>query len=388
MATIAAAGIGAVGAIGGALLSGGGGAPGMSRSEKKAMAYGQLQQQAAAEQARLEGEVYKDILVRSEQGRLGLWSKLGDVGTYEQGYEDFRGGVGADYDPGNVHGVFTKIKKSGGVDTGALTYGKDVGKDFEHIEATGYGLAPGKFIDHVSKSRQFRMASYMTAQADQLVRQEGPLWQELKASVSNPIMQGSAAMNKQMLEQLSREAARGGSARNRAVQAANRIQGQAQIMRDRANALWQSNLALIQFSQDNARRQLSFNQAWSGNIAGVRDQFLAFSRDAQAMYGQAAGPMAMAAGASAMEGAQVSAQYRQAAVAADQENKQFLGSAIASAAQIIGGGVKGWASQGSPGPSIGQPGGFSQISNANNTSLAGMGSRVPTGLLSPVAPGY
>jgi hypothetical protein len=138
---------------------------------------------------------------------------------------------------------------------------------------TDYAMNPKIAAEKIAATRSGRMVSYMTAQADQLVRREGPLWEEIKQSVHGPIIEGAGQAHQEMLEQIQTEAAKSGSARNRAVQMATQVQASQNIMRDKQNMLWQSNLKLIEFGIQNARAQLSFNDAWVSNRAGIRDQF-------------------------------------------------------------------------------------------------------------------
>lgn len=284
-----------------------------------------VSKEMAANQSDLENQLFKENLVRSETFRTGAFNALGMPGTYEEDYESFAAGQGIGAGPGGgvaaPTGMFSLVERTQEsklpVDAlsrkGIGVYSKQELKDAKKWEksggllgapldpdrttskASGWLLNPDAAMEELTRSRQFRMVSRMTAEADQLVRQEGPMWEQLKASVQNPILQGAAAANEEMTERLAREAARGGSARNRAVNVARQIQGQNDIMRDRTNSLWQSNLALKQWTQDNARTQLAFNQAWTSNLGGVRDTYNSFMQNAQQFYGSQIAPIVIEA---------------------------------------------------------------------------------------------
>jgi hypothetical protein len=117
------------------------------------------------------------------------------------------------------------------------------------------------------------MVSYMTAEADQLLRREGPLWESLETSVLGGIYEGAAALSRENAEQINRMVARGGNARRQGVAAALKIRAQEKVNSERVGALRQANMALNLWARDNARNQLAFNQAWTDNVGGIRDTF-------------------------------------------------------------------------------------------------------------------
>jgi len=134
-------------------------------------------------------------------------------------------------------------------------------------------IDPTKYSTSVLNSPQGREVSYLTAQSDQLIRQQGPLWDQMSQSVLGPIYQGAAALQKQSAQQISEQIARGGSARRQGLGDALQMQNQEAINADRSNQLWNANLSLNQFAINNARSQLLFNQAWTSNLPGVRDAY-------------------------------------------------------------------------------------------------------------------
>jgi hypothetical protein len=162
-------------------------------------------------------------------------------------------------------------------------------------EVTDYKMDPGLAAQKIGATRSGRMVSYMTAQADQLVRREGPLWEEIKQSVHGPIIEGAGMAHQQLLQQIETMAAKSGSVRNKAVQMATQLAASQQITRDKQNALWTSNLRLIEFGINNARAQLSFNDGWISNRAGIRDQFNQMMNDLTALRVQSILPQEIAA---------------------------------------------------------------------------------------------
>lgn len=154
------------------------------------------------------------------------------------------------------------------------SYARGVGGPGQLAEMeTGKILDPQKYAQSVLQSRGGRLQSYLTAQADQIARREGPLWQQLQESVMGPIVEGSTQLMRESSEEIHRMVARGGSARRAGMAEAMKLRAQENINRDRTQALWQSNLALNQWGIENARTQLTFNQAWINNLGGVRDTF-------------------------------------------------------------------------------------------------------------------
>jgi hypothetical protein len=333
----------------------------------------QILQENALQSANIENQLGKEATVEVERARQGIFDLLGSPGTYEEDYEDYIARTGGGPGVGAPTGQFNLVevkepatfpteglpKKGKGVFTGAELKAKKmfdktgglVGDEIPD-RAGGKGeawiLDPDKYVQNVSQTRQFRMMSRMTAEADQLSRQSGPLWEKLKQSVQNPIIQASAIAGREMQETLSREAARGGSARNRAVQVANQIQSNNQVLNDRTNALWTSSLAVKQWTVDNARMQTAFNQSWVSNLNGIRDSFSSMMQNAQQFYGAQILPHAVGAAGSTMNAASQDTTSSQLA-AMQQKRDQDLGSLVSGSIQTIAGGLATWQANRNPG---------------------------------------
>jgi len=305
-AALIGGGLAAAGSIGGAAISAfgskGDGIPSKRLAANQSTQY--MHQQAALEKANLYNEIGKERIVRAEKAKTGLWGNLGAPGTYEDSYEDFYGGIegGGLAKPGKL---FKKISKSATVHSEGL-FGADRPEygvpESITVTAEGKVIKPNKYIDYVQKTRQGRLVSYLTAEADQLVRQEGPLWESISQSVNGPIIEGAASIYREAAEELSRNVARGGTARNRAVNDAHRMRMAESVARDKQNALWQSNLALIEYGRNRAVDQLAFNTAWVNELPGVRDMFNNMMMNAEQFYGQVIAPAYIQASQSYVDG--------------------------------------------------------------------------------------
>jgi len=104
--------------------------------------------------------------------------------------------------------------------------------------------------------------SQMTAESQQMLNQEGPLWESFSNSVMGPIIEGAAETYKNSIDIINQNAAKGGSARRTAVSDASRIKALEDSNRGRAKELWQANLALLAYARDRATQQIGNNEAF------------------------------------------------------------------------------------------------------------------------------
>jgi hypothetical protein len=107
-------------------------------------------------------------------------------------------------------------------------------------------IDPESYMAQMEGSAQFRIASRLTAEAEQLVARKGELWNELVNFQQLPIIEAAAMMQRENAENIRRAMAR--------ALAAHRIE-------------------LDQWARDNARTQLEWNQNWAANQAGVRESY-------------------------------------------------------------------------------------------------------------------
>lgn len=299
MAMLAAAAIGAAGTIGGSLLSGGGGPEGPTRFEKRAIERQQLETEKATKRAELGTQLAMEQASATEAARLGLFSALGAPGTYDGAPSAFTGA------PGGATGLFRDVtlKDRATGEYRLLAASEDVARGAKKkkkqreaefgVEAKGKVLDPEAFVSQATQTAQFRTLSRLTAEADQLVRREGPLWEEMNESVLGGIYEGAAALQREQMKLISDNMARGGTARRQGLAAIQQMRAAESNNRQRQQALWQGKLALDQWSRNNARTQLAFNQAWVNNHEGVRDKFSDTMTSLSQFYGRTIMPSAL-----------------------------------------------------------------------------------------------
>ncbi len=194
---------------------------------------------------------------QQEQAYLTLRGELGKKGTYEtEGAASTGEGV-------EVADIYQKASIGR---LGNLAYGGG-GQD------VGQTINPSAIVNEIKKSTEFRIASRLTAESEQMLKREGPLWDEMQKSVQGPIIEGSSAFLQEQAEGMRREFAKGGAARNRARQGMQEFRMKEKIAATKQQQLWNSSLALNQWSRDNARTQLNFNQQWASNAGGIRESF-------------------------------------------------------------------------------------------------------------------
>lgn len=292
ISSIVAAGIGAAGSIGGALLGGGKKQRGMTRAEKRLAAAAELDRAKGVLRGELAANLAQKQLSAAESARIGLFNRLGDIGTYEEGYEDYArrtrgptglaGAIGGGTPTGTTGGLFTRVEEKDKVkgtfqyvsdisEGGAVT-GKNVGRDFS-VTVEGDVLNVPAYLEQVQDSRTFRMMSRLTAEADQLIRREGPLWDELNKSVVGSIYEQTGALQRETMRTISDNLAKGGTARRAGLAAIEAMRAQENINRQRTEALWQSSMAVEQWTRDNASKVMQMNQDYVNNLGGIRDSY-------------------------------------------------------------------------------------------------------------------
>jgi hypothetical protein len=135
----------------------------------------------------------------------------------------------------------------------------------------------------------------MTAEANQLVAREGPLWDEMIKNVQLPIIEGAATMARENAESVRRAMQRGGSARRDAFAAVQGMRAQERINSQRGQALSQARMNMDVWARDNARTQLEFNANWTANLGGIRENYnQAMDKAAELMSTSALPQMMMA----------------------------------------------------------------------------------------------
>jgi hypothetical protein len=84
-------------------------------------------------------------------------------------------------------------------------------------------IDPESYMAQMEGSAQFRIASRLTAEAEQLVARKGELWNELVNFQQLPIIEAAAMMQRENAENIRRAMARGGAARRDAFAAVQRL---------------------------------------------------------------------------------------------------------------------------------------------------------------------
>jgi len=300
-------GIGAAVAVGVGAAAAAGGAAASASAKKKAA----KKMKKEAERSYSMGEAYRQSIDKrmladigfaqqnlgaTEQARATIFGQLGKPGTY--GYKSPLGTGG----PFGMESLAPQGLSPLGTATGAgegAIMGKTVKKSgettFQDVgskwtfapqkwETQGTELDPNAIAGQAMESESFKTVSGMVAEAQQLMNREGPLWDELNHSIVGGIYESSAGMHRQMMEDLSRSAAQGGSASRQAQASAGRMRAQEAVNRTRVQALWSSKLQMEQWTHAYAQNTMKFAQDWTNNLAGVRDQYVGALTNLQTMW--------------------------------------------------------------------------------------------------------
>jgi len=130
-----------------------------------------------------------------------------------------------------------------------------------------------KFQKKIEGSTQFRLMSKLTAEAEQLVNREGPLYEEMINNLQLPIMEGSAALARENTDQIRRAMQRGGSARRSAFEAVQKMRQQERVNSAKIQQLSQVRSGLDTWARENAKSTLEFGQNWASNLGGIRESY-------------------------------------------------------------------------------------------------------------------
>ena len=195
---------------------------------------------------------------KAEQARTMLRGELGKPGTYDQ--------AAAPTGVGQVPDLFEDVGVLGG--TKVMS-----GADKKKILGRQL-VSPEALVEYQKGTPEFQIMSRLTAEAGQMLKKEGPLWDELHQSVVSPIIEGSAALLADQAEQLRRDYARGGMRRSQARESIVKMQMQEAANLQRTHQVWNANLALHQWSRNFANQQVTeYNKAFTDNAGGIRDSF-------------------------------------------------------------------------------------------------------------------
>lgn len=200
-------------------------------------------------------------------------------------------------------------------------------------------IDPEKFQKKVEGSTQFRLMSKLTAEAEQLVNREGPLYDEMINNLQLPIIEGSAALARENTDQLRRAMQRGGSARRGAFEAVQKIRQQERINSAKIQQLSQVRAGLDTWARENARSTLEFGQSWASNLGGIRESYQGAMDGAADLMLTKAMPLIFRAEDSAAESERAAEQVRAQMHAANREKTGKWVMGIMAVASIAMGGI-------------------------------------------------
>jgi len=243
-----------------------------------------------------------------EEAYQGVLNRLGAQGTYENvggspamsnltGAADATAALGESPTPGIFKTEKAKSAQARDIDP---RYSSEANiADITSLDA-------GKTVKNVENSAQFRIMSRLTAESEQLLAREGPLYTEMEKNLQNPIIEGSGAIARENAAEIKRMMAKGGAARRGAFEAVQKMRQQEEINSKRITAINQSRFALDNWARTNARTNLEFGQNWASNLGGVRESFnIAMDNAAELMTSEALPLM--------MQSTQAAMAYRRAA---------------------------------------------------------------------------
>lgn len=209
--------------------------------------------------------------VRSSEDIYGqVTSLLGAEGTYP-GSPGYQGPtIGGPTPPGG-----SLFDETGTVSKMALAQNKG---QHQAGAAAAYGemakgINVGKAVQQITGSKSFQIASQLTAESQQLLNREGPLYERMQKSITNPILKRGSQMMEDSLEELKSTYARGGRARREGMKDAMKMQAQMEANEFVGSKMVEANTNFDNWARENARSTLAFNQAWASNLQGVRNQY-------------------------------------------------------------------------------------------------------------------
>lgn len=335
----------------------------MGREHEKARA------RYAAAQTITEAEAIKADVRKGEEIYGQVSSLLGAAGTYP-GSPGYQGPtISGPQQP-------TSIMAPGESGTAiSQIKGKDRARLAPKLAEQARGVDVGAAVGQITGSTQFQIASQLTAEAQQMINREGPLYERMKTAMTNPILARGAQAMEDSLDEISKSFASGGRARREGLRDALKMQAQLETNEQVSSALVQANYQMDSWARDNARATLQFNQTWASNQAGVRQVYMANMSAARGFMASMAVPSA--------------ANYQKQADAINQTSKKNwvqvgLGAVMAVAGAATGNVplIAAGAATAAGGTAGGGGGGFSSMPGLFGGGTAGSGQNVGGGGIS------
>jgi len=298
----------------------------------------------------------------AEEAYGAVRARLGAAGTYDvPGSTAGGGGGGAaptEETPGIIKSKSLTTSEIGmGIDARYSGWGEQKGFEITKVDKNA-------LLGQLEGSAEFRIASRLTAEAEQLVAREGPLWNEMIKNTQLPIIEGLGAASRENAEAIRKAVQKGGSARREAMSAMVKMQEQSKINSMRVKQISESRVALDKWARENARTQLEFNENWASNVAGVRESYNSAMDRASELMLNSALPVMMEATANAI-------QYREAAHAKQRAKVNNWIQGAIGVASIAAGGLGMMAATGVGMGALGAMGKIGQVAAGIGKAVAG-----------------
>jgi len=306
-------------------------------------------------------EAEKARTIASEQARQNVFQSLGAPGTY-----GVPGTPGAPTGAPSTGDYFQTDTTTKSPLAEAQLKGGGRTKKWNEWESRAGILDPEKYGEDVRKSAMFRIQSQRTAEAEQLLNREGPMWDQLSNSTYGIISEGAATQWREDLRTIKNNSAKGGSARRTALAEAQQMHAQEQSNQMKVQQTWKANFVLFDVVRANADAVQKGNYDFMNNLPGIRAQYQETMSALAEMMGKIALPMS--ANMQKMGFQAVEAHPKTSAF-------QRVVGAIAGAAQgyMTGGGLAGAALGGVMGASAAGEQGGTAFGNEGGSAGAGPG---------------
>ena len=204
----------------------------------------------------------------AEETRRRTFNLLGAPGTY-----DLPGAAPQTQTAAPAGDVYQTVSGASPIAEKLLS-GKPFKEAFaKYAEEGAQILDPEKATADISSSAMFRIQSRKTAEAEQLLAGEGPMYDMLHNSVMGPIVEGSATMLREQLRDIRTRAAKGGSARRTALKEAQEMAAQEMANRQRVQETWNANLKLWETIRNYSNDVAEQNYRFLDNIPMIRGQY-------------------------------------------------------------------------------------------------------------------
>ena len=279
--------------------------------------------------------------IAAEETKFSVLTALGTEGTYGPGATGTGGGGGGSIF--NTSGTGLSAK-----DSSLTTFGNHADLTAMGIRREGWQYSPEEeamlqergtrqgildpeaYTRELSKSPLFQMQSFQVAEAKQLLEREGPLWERLENSTLGAIYEGAALQLRDTTRRLRNAYAKGGTARNAALNEFNQILAAERSMQMRVNETWKANLDLNDYVQKNFERVRNGSMKFVDALPGLNDSYRT------AMLSTARLAVEATATAGVMAGQAYDIRMSQQAVNFGTKLVEGLIQAVASAIPVVG----------------------------------------------------